>query len=461
MENFTREDRGIFQGIKVPFCLNGIILAFMAYVIFVAGGQVLGWVMLDNAAYDKVVFHSTAKVASHVPVLTRPLNIIKKYSFAEQKRLKDAYDKYLHENAEYNRKVDEKYRVEPVGPEEFKIPQWWQLLIFAVWFLFIWSFFAGAINRTAAYRIARDESITLKEGLNFGAQTWLNHFLAILFVAIFIAAAFYMCALGGLLCRIPFVGELVLIVGFLFILVAAFLITLLLAGLLFGFNMISSAIGVDKVDSFDAISRAYSYILGRPWQTLLYALLPFLFVIFFLYFGIIFREVAVSAVAAGMGDKFDPIYKFAVNGEPWKQAIRGLEATPPWTLYVSALVIRIFLWLAQLFIIATAVAYWLSSQTKAYFLLRKEVDGDEVEEMYLDEEEEAFDAPMPAPLAEATVEKKEEEKAGPEKEEGKKHTEEELTDLPMDDLRAIGEKFGLTGRSKKKIIERILKAQEE
>ena len=244
MEDFSREDRGIFQGIKVPFCLNAIILAFMAYVIFIAGSRVFGWIMQDGVAYEKVVYSTANRVVRRLPVLQRPVNeILLTYSAADYGDLMSSWYDYQTKNPDTN-----------VDFEQFQRPEWWKLLVFAVWFVFIWSFFAGAINRTAAYRIARDESITLREGLNFGAQTWTNHFLAILFIVIFLAAAFYMCALGGLVARIPYVGELILIIAFIFILVGAFLIALLLAGLLFGYNIISSAIGVDKVDSFDAIS---------------------------------------------------------------------------------------------------------------------------------------------------------------------------------------------------------------
>ncbi len=451
MENFSREDRGIFQGIKVPFCLNAIILAFMAYVIFIAFAHILGYLMDDDVAYEKVVYSTTNMVVNKLPALERPINeIVLTYSDAKYGDLVDAWVTYRHSRPQVEMEF-----------EEFVKPEWWKYIVFAVWFLLIWSFFAGAINRTAAYRIARDESITLKEGLNFGAQTWANHFLAILFIAIFIAAAFFICVLAALILdQIPYVGELVLIIAFIFILVAAFLITLLLAGLLFGFNMISSAIGVDKVDSFDAISRSYSYVLGRPWQTLLYTFLPLLFVTFFLYFGRIFQDVALKTLAVGMGNDFEPIRQCVTLSASWSDL--GKLGDLAWTEKLAAYVIKIFIWLAHLFVISTAIAYWLSARTKAYLLLRKEVDGDEVEEMYLEEEEEALDAappePAPAPAPLATTE---EEKPKPEKAAKKKHTEKELSGLHMDELRAIGEKLGVTGRSKKKIIERILKAQEE
>lgn len=453
MEDYSKEDRGIFQGIKVPFCLNAIILAFMAYVIFVAGSILLGKAVGDDVAYEKIVFRTSEKLIQKLPALQRPVTeVILPYSFVDKRELDRAYEELRKQNPG-----------KPISREDFYSPQWWKYLIFAAWFLLVWSLFAGAINRTAAYRIARDESITLKEGLSFGAQTWTSHFLAILFIAIFIAAAFFMCVLAAfILDLIPVVGNLLLIVAFIFILVAAFLIALLLAGLLFGFNMISSAIGVDKVDPFDAISRAYSYVLGRPWQTLLYTLLPLLFILFFLYFGQIFKGVAVSAVSFGMGKEFTPICDYAVKNIPFEVAFLKQD----WSIKIAGIVIKIFLMLAQYFIFATAIAYWLSARTKAYFLLRKEIDGDEVEEMYLEEEEEAFESSLPAPAAPPVEEKEKKEKKKEKKEEKpkspeRKYEKKELLDLSMDELRAIADKYDIKARSKNKIVEQILKAQEE
>jgi hypothetical protein len=139
----------------------------------------------------------------------------------------------------------------------------------------------------------------------------------------------------------------------------------------------------------------------------------------------------------------------------------GMQEEPRITMKIAATVIKIFIWLAQLFIYATAIAYWLSARTKAYLLLRKEVDGDEVEEMYLEEEEEALEVPpLPALPKEEAGEKAEEAKPAAKKE-AKEYTREELDKLSMDELRAVGKELDVTGRAKNKIIERILDAQKK
>jgi hypothetical protein len=398
MEDFAKEDRGIFQGLKVPFCLNAIILAFMGYVIFIAGAtcieKCIEWGTHQDATYSKIVLDLRNRLVMRVPILKRPIDeLVMPYAYIEFKGAEIAQrQKASQESLEWQQKKLAELMARENVPISAEVPlqerpyesspaPWWMYLIYGVWFLVVWSFFAGAISRVAAYRIARDESISIPEALVFASRTWTNHFLAILFIGIFIAACFFLSALGGLICRIPYAGEIILIPGFLLVLLAAFLIVLLLVGLLFGFNIISAAIGVDKVDSFDAISRSYSYVLGRPWHTLLFTLLPMLFLFFFLYFAHFFLHVALVSVGLGMGEKFNAIGDYILRGD--EAVFSGLSTT----ILISGYALRIIYLLTGFFIVAAAIAYWLSANTKSYFLLRKDVDGDEVDEMFLEEEE--------------------------------------------------------------------------
>jgi len=396
MGDFAKENRGIFEGLKVPFCLNAILLAFMGYVIFVAGAKFIELATRQDAAYSKIVLDLRSRLLTRVPILKQPIDeLVISYAFIDYKQLEKANLEAGQKYFDWEQtKIEEIVRDENVPAykardvlrerlHEFSPVAWWMYLVYGFWFLVVWSFFAGATNRVAAYRIARDESITMREALLFAGCNWKSHFLAILLIAIFIAACFYLSALGGLICRIPYAGEIILIPGFLLVLLAAFLIILLLAGLLFGFNIISAAISVDKSDSFDAISRSYSYVLGRPWHILLFTLLPILFLFFFLYFSRFFLQVALDSVAYGMGDKFKPIMTYMNSGD--YAILSGLDIDV--TIRISAVALRIIYLLTHFFIVATAIAYWLSANTKAYFLLRKDVDGDEVDEMFLEEEE--------------------------------------------------------------------------
>jgi len=83
-----------------------------------------------------------------------------------------------------------------------------------------------------------------------------------------------------------------IIAGLLFILalLGGLVMTLVLVGLLGGLNLMYPTIGVEGSDSFDAISRSFSYVFARPWLMLWYTLvslvygaLCFLFVRFFIF----------------------------------------------------------------------------------------------------------------------------------------------------------------------------------
>src|SRR5439155_26525633 len=81
-----------------------------------------------------------------------------------------------------------------------------------------------------------------------------------------------------------------------------------------------------------------------------------------------------------------------------------------WSLKGTAWLIWFWLAVARLIILAFAVSYFFSSMTTIYFLLRKDVEGDDYTEINLEEEEDDEDAFEPHDL---------EKKPGPPGTEGK------------------------------------------
>src|SRR4029079_17405138 len=82
------------------------------------------------------------------------------------------------------------------------------------------------------------------------------------------------------------------VVSILFVLalVVGFVITLVALGTVGGFNLMYPTVAVEGSDSFDAISRSFSYVFARPWRMLFYTAvaiaygaLTYLFVRFFIY----------------------------------------------------------------------------------------------------------------------------------------------------------------------------------
>ena len=141
-----------------------------------------------------------------------------------------------------------------------------------------------------------------------------------------------------------------------------------------GDNLVSA----EGTDSFDAISRAFSYVYSRPWRYLfcglvakVYGLICIAFVVAFVVF---LTEAAFFTGWVGMGRAFDPTLQFALSGS------YSLETT---TLHiVCGFIIRVFLYALAGLVCSYVVSYAISQTTVIYFLLRKAVDGTEVTEVY-------------------------------------------------------------------------------
>src|SRR5207237_2001584 len=131
---------------------------------------------------------------------------------------------------------------------------------------------AGAITRIAALALARESRVGLVEGLRFGAVKWPQYFLAALLPILgVVVLGFLVGAVYGLVMRMAF-GVLIMSIFWPLLLVASLVMAILLLGLLFGWALMWPTISVEGTDSFDALSRSYSYTFQRPIQYLFYVI---------------------------------------------------------------------------------------------------------------------------------------------------------------------------------------------
>src|SRR5690606_5540165 len=96
-------------------------------------------------------------------------------------------------------------------------------------------------------------------------------------------------------------------------------IALTLIGLVLGSSLLFPAMAVEGADAFDAISRAFNYLLGRPWRflfywatMLVYGAVTYLFVGLMVYFSLWTTKAFVgwwvfSDTPAGV-NRFDAIF---------------------------------------------------------------------------------------------------------------------------------------------------------
>src|SRR5262249_3990584 len=138
-----------------------------------------------------------------------------------------------------------------------------------------------------------DEKLSVRAALAFSLGKFLSFVSAPLIPLVIVLVVGLVPLIAGLLASIPGLGAIVNVVMaalFILILAAGFVMTLVLLGTFGGFNLMYPTIAVEGSDSFDAISRSFSYVYARPWRMLFYTTVAvvygafcYLFVKFFLW----------------------------------------------------------------------------------------------------------------------------------------------------------------------------------
>lgn len=287
---------------------------------------------------------------------------------------------------------------------------WFYAILFLVGFIAIWSVAGGALCRVAALDAARDEKPPLRQALRFAGRKFLSFAGAPLMVLALVIVFGIALFLGGLLGSIPYAGEL-LTTPFLFIgLIVGAIITALLIGWVTGGSLMWPTIAVEGSDAFDAISRSLNYVYSRPWRatlygiiTLVYGAICYLFVRLFVWLALVTTRWFVSlgmfatsrdlAEGANKVDVMWPAPSFG-NLAVWPPTLH-LDHMQGWDL-LGACLIWFWATLFVLFMYAFVVSFFYSGCTLIYLLLRREVDVTDMDDVYVEELEEA---PPEAPAA--------------------------------------------------------------
>jgi hypothetical protein len=298
-------------------------------------------------------------------------------------------------------------------------PAWGVRLIpLAVFLLLvlIWSYFGGAISRIAAVEVAKDERIETQKALQYVGRKYSAFFWAPLVCILFFALFAFCNAAGGAVGWIvdqviPGLGGLAVAAFLPLALLSGFLMALIVIGSVFGGPLFHPAVGAEGTDSFDAISRGFSYVYSRPWHYGFYQIVAAVYgticCAFVAWFGFFMVRLGLGAGRAGMaifgsGADFDrllpePITRLffgsaaGYSGDSWTTAAGRPVSDHLWDLgfleIVASIVLLVWLFIVFGMIAGYVVSYLCSSQTLIYFLLRKKVDGIEMIEVFEEKEE--------------------------------------------------------------------------
>lgn len=255
------------------------------------------------------------------------------------------------------------------------------------------ALFGGAIARLAALHACCDRRPGPGVGLRFAAR-WYGWFLVVpLLPLVVVGAIALLLALAGLvLFNIPVLDVLG---GLLYgpLLLGGFVIALVLLGLLIAVHVLYPALAVEGTDAFDAVSRAYNYVMGRPFRFLLYvAVATVYFAITFLFVSLLVYWTAWATEATVGAWTFTEAAEGVTRFEAATPDLvaNGPTQPPQWDALdgpgtVAAWLVNVWLKLLLLLLPAFAVSFYFSVATWVYLLLRRAADGVEFEDLYLDE----------------------------------------------------------------------------
>ena len=279
---------------------------------------------------------------------------------------------------------------------------WLYASIFLTISLAVIALFGGAIHRIAALHFAREEKISISQALRFSSGKFLSYFTAPLIPMAIVALMGALLALGGLLGSIPWIGMPLIGVLFFLAIILGLLIAFLLVGLVAGFGLMYPTIAVEGSDSFDAISRSFSYVFGRPWRALLYGLVALVYGAVTYLFVRFFAFVALSATHC-----FVKLGVISGGGElpPGSDALDEVWAAPtfdnltgPATFGshpIASWLIGVWVFMVAAGVLAYLLSYAASSTTVIAYLLRRKEDATDLDDVYIEdvEEEDFFEAP--------------------------------------------------------------------
>lgn len=276
------------------------------------------------------------------------------------------------------------------------ITQFAYFVIGGLWNLLVWAFFGAAITRSAALQLTCGERPGLSQLLRFVARKLKSYFVApLLPLLAILVIAFLMALFFGLFSRSNWT---IVLPGALWglALIGGFVMTLLLLGLFAGWPLMWATISTEGLDAFEGLSRAYTYTFQRPLNYLFYAAIAALLGVVGWFVVGLFADgvIRLTYWSASLGTEF---MAGGDNYTPRIQQIQdvasGLDTTDSNALWAGAGMIGLWVGLVHMVAVAFAFSFFWTTATMIYLLLRHDADQVEMDEVYLEEQDETYGLP--------------------------------------------------------------------
>jgi hypothetical protein len=310
-------------------------------------------------------------------------------------------------------------------------------LLVMLWTLLVWGFFGGAITRIAVVQVARQEKIGLMEAARFAARKYLSYVSAPLFPLVLVGLLLVLMIIFGYLQMIPIFGDIVVdgLLWGLMILVGLAMAVVLIG--LVGWPLMAATISAEGTDAWEAVSRSYSYVYQAPWHYIWYSLVALAYGVVIVFFVGLMGSLTVYLSKWGVSQtpginwaNRNPTYLFVYAPESfgWRRLLLQDESLHLinaegqideaalaaykdtfhiWNTIGAVLVSIVWVGVIFMLVLGFGYSYFWSASSIIYLLMRRKVDDAELDEVYLEEEDEAAYtgslAPKPAAAAPEAV----------------------------------------------------------
>jgi hypothetical protein len=254
-----------------------------------------------------------------------------------------------------------------------------------LWMLVVWSLPGGFITRRAVVELATESPAAVYETGEFAMRRYGWYFLAPLYPLLGVAILTLPIALLGVLLQASLgFGSIVAGILWIFVAVAGVAAMWLLVGLLFGWPLMWPAISAERDgDAFEAFSRSYSYVYGRPLHYFFY------FVVAALFGALCWAVVEiVTAIVIDFGFWALSWGSGGVNALQLRQwaldyARTGTTPGASSAEALGATLVGLVVALIQAVAIAFRYTFFFTAASAIYLLLRHNVDEKELDEVWL------------------------------------------------------------------------------
>ncbi|MDP6445359.1 MAG: hypothetical protein QF805_16285 [Pirellulaceae bacterium] len=257
-----------------------------------------------------------------------------------------------------------------------------------LWTLIVFGIGGGAITRIAVVQLGREERVGVRSAVAFATKRLTALVGAPLMPLGAVAFFTFLTLLVGLGTRLGEPGVAVAGVMWIFSAIGGSMSVVLLIGVVFGWPLMTATICAERSgDSFEAISRAYAYIFQRPFRVIFYVVIACLIggVGWVLVDAFAEAVIYICFWNADWGDAGNTVMDWRVGVESATNS--GLNDG----FGTAAITATVY------FVRGLADAYHYSffwaSAAAIYLLLRRDVDEAEMEEVFVEGEENAYGLP--------------------------------------------------------------------